>query len=108
MTHLLCTSLADHVYNLPHSGTPNNAVIHQQHTLALENSWHGIQLPLDSQFPGALIWHDEGSAHISILYQTLSVREPQLVGNLNGCWTGAIWDWDYTVNVPVGLSASSR
>ena len=60
------SGLPDHADDLAAGGSANDGIVHQHHSLSLQQVAHGIQLQLHTEITNRLRWLDERAAHVVI------------------------------------------
>ena len=78
---LLRAGLARHQHDLARRRAAHNAVVDQQHVLALELLTHGVQLGSHAFLPQPLRRHDEGAEDVPVLHEPLAVRFGEAFGH---------------------------
>jgi len=78
---LLCAGFARHQHDLARRRAAYNAVVDQQHVLALKLLAHGVQLGPHAFLPQPLRRHDEGAEDVPVLHESLAVRFGEAFGH---------------------------
>jgi hypothetical protein len=104
----LGSSLSRHLHNLLGGGTSDNGVVYEQNGSAVKLGHHGVELSSNRRLSLLLVGHDESSANISVLDETLSVRDLQLDGTLESSMSRSIGNGDNHVNLLKHLFSGSE
>ena len=97
--YLIRTCLLGHLYNLSAGCSPHDRVIHQQHILTPKLHTHRVEFLPDGFTTLLLTRHDECSADITVLNETLSEVKSESVGKLQCTRSARVWNWNDHVDI---------